>query len=72
MWPLLMIVYSALAYIFLPWQWALPLTLALLPAPIVAHESYRVVRILVSDVRLWRNKKLREKYNRIRDIMFSK
>jgi 1-acyl-sn-glycerol-3-phosphate acyltransferase len=72
MWPLLMIIYSALAYIFLPWQWALPLTLALLPAPIVAHESYRVVRILVSDVRLWRNKKLREKYNRIRDIMFSK
>ena len=69
MWPLLMIVYSIFAYIFLPWQWALPLTLALLPAPIVAQEAWRAIRILVSDFKLWRNKELRAKYRRIKSII---
>ncbi len=69
MWPLLMIVYSIIAYIFLPWQWALPLTLVLLPAPIVAQEAWRAIRILVSDYKLWRNKELREKYRRIKRII---
>ena len=71
MWPLLMIVYSALAYIFLPWQWALPLTLAMLPAPIIAHEIYRLVRILRSDIKLHINKELRGYYARINEIIFN-
>ena len=68
MWPLLMIVYSALAYTFLPWQWALPITIALLPAPIIAQESWRLLRLLSSDIRLHCNKPLREKYTRIRTL----
>jgi uncharacterized integral membrane protein len=71
MWPLLMIIYSALAYAFLPWQWALPLTLAMLPAPIIAHEIYRLVRILKSDIRLHMNKELRGYYARINEIIFN-
>ncbi len=70
-WPLLMIIYSIIAYICLPWQWALPLTLAALPAPIVAHEVFRLVRLIISDMRLHRNKALREKYKQIREIVFS-
>lgn len=72
MWPVLMIIYSILAYIFLPWQWALPLTLAILPAPIVAQEVYRLVRILKSDMKLARFKELRDTYAKIREIIFSK
>lgn len=71
-WPILMIIYSVLAYVFLPWQWALPLTIALLPAPIVAQESYRLLRLFFSDIRLWRNRELRAKYHEIRRIIFSK
>ena len=69
MWPLLMIVYSAIAYALLPWQWALPLTLALLPAPIVAHETWRLMRLVTSDVKLLLNRDLRRKYAQIRDIV---
>ncbi|MBQ3246812.1 MAG: 1-acyl-sn-glycerol-3-phosphate acyltransferase [Alistipes sp.] len=70
-WPVLMIVYSVIAYLCLPWQWALPLTLAALPAPIVAQEVYRLLRLIISDMRLLRNKPLREKYSKIREIIFS-
>ena len=71
-WPMVMILYSIVAYIALPWQWALPLTLLLLPSPYVADESYRLVRLMVSDYKLWRNKKLRAKYKEIRNLMFNK
>ena len=70
-WPLLLIIYSLIAYICLPWQWALPLTIAILPAPIVAHEAYRLVRLIISDMRLHRNKPLRKVYKKIREIVFS-
>ena len=71
LWPLLMVIYSIVAYVLLPWQWALPLTLALLPAPIVAQEVYRLIRLILSDMRLHRNKPLRKKYKEIRNILFS-
>ena len=69
LWPLLMIIYSIIAYIVLPWQWALPITLALLPAPIVAHETWRLVRLVASDVKLLLNSDLRAKYAQIRNIV---
>ena len=69
-WPLLMIIYSVVAYICLPWQWALPLTLALLPAPYVVQDAYRAVRIMVSDFKLCCNKPLKAIYKEIREVMF--
>ena len=71
-WPLLMIIYSAVAYAFLPWQWALPVTLALLPAPIVAHETWRLLRLGVSDIKLLANSRLRAIYREIREIILTK
>ena len=71
LWPLLMIIYSIVAYVVLPWQWALPVTLLLLPAPIVAHETWRLMRLVGSDVRLLMNKELRQKYSQIKDIVFN-
>lgn len=69
LWPILMIVYSVVAYIVLPWQWALPITIALLPAPIIAHEAWRLVRLMRSDIRLMLNKPLRATYREIRHII---
>ena len=71
LWPLLMIIYSIVAYVVLPWQWALPVTLLLLPAPIVAHETWRLIRLVGSDIRLLVNKELRRKYSLIKDIVFN-
>lgn len=71
-WPLLMIIYSAVAYAVLPWQWALPVTLALLPAPIVAHETWRLLRLGVSDIKLLANSRLRAVYREIREIILTK
>lgn len=70
LWPLLMIIYSIIAYICMPWQWALPLTLILLPAPYLIHDVYRAVRIMVSDYKLCCNRPLKAIYNEIREIMF--
>lgn len=71
LWPLLMIIYSVVAYLSLPWQWALLVTLLLLPAPIVAHETWRLLRLVGSDVKLLMNKNLRNKYSQIRDIVLT-
>lgn len=71
-WPILMIIYSIIAYVTLPWQWALPVTLLLLPAPVVAHETWRLLRLAISDARLLMNSELRNKYKRIREIIFNK
>lgn len=68
LWPLLMIIYAVVAYILLPWQWALPLTLAFLPAPYIVHDAYKAVRILVSDSRYCRYDALKAKYNEIRNL----
>lgn len=72
LWPLLMVIYSIIAYIVLPWQWALPITLLLLPAPIIAHETWRLVRLMRSDIKLMLNRELRAKYREIRSILTNK
>ncbi len=68
MWPILMIIYAAVAYSLLPWEWALPITLALLPAPIIAQETWRMLRLFKSDIKLHNNKNLRDKYKKIRTL----
>ena len=70
-WPLLLIIYAIFAFIYMPWMWALAAIVALMPAPIVVHEEYRLFRMMISDIKLWRNKKLRAKYREIRKIMFN-
>ncbi len=69
LWPILMIIYSAVAYAVLPWEWALPITLLLLPAPIIAHEAWRLARLMKSDIRLLCCNELRDKYRGIREII---
>lgn len=69
-WPLLMIIYAVIAYIFLPWQWALPLTLALLPAPLIVHDVYKTARIVASNFKLRKCKELKEIYKEIKEIIF--
>ena len=71
LWPVLMIIYSVIAFVYLPWQWALLVIVLLMPAPIVAHETYRLVRIMISDTKLLLNKPLREKYAKIREMIFN-
>ena len=72
LWPILMIIYAIIAYSLLPWQWALPLTLILLPAPIVAHETWRLIRLAVSDIRYICNKELQKKHKEIKKLVFNK
>lgn len=72
LWPVLMILYSITAYLLLPWQWALPITLAMLPAPIVAHETWRLTRLIISDIRFLTDRELRKTYDQIREIIFDK
>ena len=69
-WPIVMLLYAIIAFVSAPWQAALIAVLLLLPSPFVADESYRLMRLMVSDYKLWRNKPLRAKYDKIRRLMF--
>lgn len=68
-WPLLMILYSVIAFVWLPWLWALCIVLLVMPAPIVAHELWKTVRLSVSDIKLLKEKKLRKIYSRIKEML---
>ena len=69
LWPVLMIIYSAVAYTLLPWSWALPVTLLLLPAPVIAHELWNIIRLAISDIKLLQEKKLKNIYSQIVDLL---
>lgn len=52
LWPILLIIYAAIAYSLLPWELALPLTLASVPSTVVCQDAWRLLRIIVSDIKL--------------------
>lgn len=72
LWPLLMIVYTIVAFVNMPYLWALVAVLAILPAPIIAHEIYRYTRLIVSDFELLFSKRLKVRYKEIVKIFFNK
>ena len=68
-WPLLVLIYAIIAFCLLPWQWALPVTLLIMPAPYVAHELWKSARLVVSDIKLMKEKKLQKIYAQIRKLI---
>lgn len=68
-WPLLVLIYGILGFCLLPWQWALVATLLVIPAPFVAHETWKTFRLIVSDIKLLKSKKLMKIYAEIRKLM---
>lgn len=68
-WPLLVLIYGILGFCLLPWQWALLATLLVIPAPFVAHETWKTFRLIVSDIKLLKSKKLMKIYAEIRKLM---
>ena len=68
-WPLLVIIYSIVAVSLLPWEWALLVALLIMPAPIIAHELWKTIRLIVSDTKLLQEKKLVKIYSQIREII---
>lgn len=68
-WPLFVLIYAIIAFCLLPWQSALLATLLIIPAPFVAHELWKTTRLVVSDVKLLRTKKLVKIYSKIREII---
>ena len=68
-WPLLVLVYGIIGFCLLPWQWALVAILLVMPAPFVAHELWKTFRLIVSDMKLLKTKKLMKIYSEIRKLM---
>ena len=68
-WPLLVLIYGIIGFCLLPWQWALVVTLLVMPAPFVAHELWKTFRLIVSDIKLLKAKKLMKIYAEIRKLM---
>ena len=71
-WPLFVLIYAIIAFCLFPWQSALLATLLIIPAPFVAHEVWKTLRLVVSDVKLLRSKKLMKIYLQIREMMSGK
>lgn len=70
-WPLLLVIYAVIAFIFLPVHWALLAVACTIPAPAVAQDTWRAVRIMVSDCKLCNCKILRNRYDEIREIILN-
>ena len=68
-WPLLVLIYGIIAFCLLPWQWALAVTVLIMPAPKVAHEVWKTFRLALSDIKLLKEKKLKKTYAKIREIL---
>ena len=68
-WPLLVLIYGIVGLCLLPWQWALVATLLVMPAPFVAHELWKTFRLIVSDIKLLKSKKLMKIYAEIKKLM---
>ncbi len=68
-WPLLVIIYSTIAFSLLPWQWALIASLLTMPSIIAAHELWETIRLIISDTKLLNDKKLMNIYSQIREIL---
>ena len=71
-WPLFVLIYAIIAFCLFPWQSALLATLLIMPAPFVAHELWKTARLVVSDIKLLKEKKLRKIYSKIREIVVGK
>ena len=71
-WPLLVVLYTSIAFATAPWEWALAGSIIFMPAPIVAQEMWRLFRLEISDIKLMLDKKLRNKYTQIQKIILSK
>ena len=71
-WPLFVLIYAIIAFCLLPWQSALLATLLIMPAPFVAHELWKTARLVVSDIKYLKEKKLRKIYSKIREIVVGK
>ena len=71
-WPLFVLIYAIIAFCLLPWTSALLATLLIIPAPFVAHELWKTVRLVVSDIKFLKEKKLRKIYSKIREIVVGK
>ena len=69
LWPLIFIIYTVIAFVFLPNLWAVAIVVALLPAIIVTQDAHRTVRMAVSDFKLLRCKPLKQLYDEIREIL---
>ena len=71
LWTLLVVVYGVLACTLLPWQWGIVATLLAAPAPFVAHELWKTVRLAISDIKLIRTKRLKTIYSQIKAIVLN-
>ena len=70
-WPILLIIYWTVAFCILPWEWALACAILMVPAPVIAQECVRLIRLEVSDIKLLFNKKLRKTYAKIQEIVLN-
>ncbi len=66
LWPLLWLVYILIGFSLLPWQLFLPIALALLPASMIAQDTYKSLRLLLSDFKYRRSTQLKKLYDQIR------
>ena len=69
--PILILIYSIIAFSVLPWAWAIFAVAAMIPANIISQDSFRLLRLMVSDIKLMFNKPLRQKIEKLRNYFLS-
>ena len=68
LWPIILIIYAILAFCLLPWEWALAAWILTIPASIVAQDAYRLLRIMISDIKYINNRSLIKMVRKVREL----
>jgi len=58
-WPILLLIYGILLFIIFDWEWALAFFILLIPAYHWCHDAVRSLRLLISDIKITSDRKLR-------------
>ncbi len=67
-WPILFLIYTIIAFCNLPWEIAIITIAAIMPANIIAQDAFRLLRLIISDLRYSFNRPLRKKIKEVRDL----
>jgi 1-acyl-sn-glycerol-3-phosphate acyltransferase len=71
LWPILLLIYAIIFFSVFPWPWAVFIMAASIPANIIAQDSFRLLRLMISDIKLMSNKPLRTKIVKLRHFFLS-
>lgn len=69
-WPVSLIIWGVIYFVFMPWEYALPALLLSVPAIVIIQELWRNARLMLSDLKLLFHKGIRLKIKELKSLYY--